>query len=107
MGLKETFQSAASQIIDGFGNVATTGLAYHSLGTFSYDPATGTNTESGDTDTTIKTIFDDFVKLEIVYTRIEWFPCCHYVFLTKISKRASAGSTSHQVTFHLSLLIVT
>jgi len=65
MGLKETFQSAASQIIDGFGNVATTGLAYHSLGTFSYDPATGTNTESGDTDTTIKTIFDEINSDEI------------------------------------------
>jgi len=40
-------------------------LAYHSLGTFSYDPATGTNTESGDTDTTIKTIFDEINSDEI------------------------------------------
>jgi len=65
MGLKETFQSAASQIIDGFGNVATTGLAYHSLGTFSYDSTTGVNTESGHTDTTITAIFDEINSDEI------------------------------------------
>jgi len=65
MALKETFQNAAENIIDSFGNVATTGLAYHSLGTFSYNPATGTNTESGHTNTTIKTIFDDINSSEI------------------------------------------
>ena len=65
MGLKETFQNAAESIIDAFGNVATTSLAYHSLGTFSYNATTGANTESGDTDTTIKTIFDEINSSEI------------------------------------------
>ncbi len=65
MGLKETFQDGASVIIAAFGNVGHTELAYHSLGTFSYDPATGGNTESGHTDTTITTIFDEISSDEI------------------------------------------
>ena len=64
MGLKETFQNAASTVISGFGNVAST-VAYHSLGTFSYDPATGTNTETGFSDTTIKQIPDEIKSEEI------------------------------------------
>ena len=48
MGLKEVFQNAAENIIASFGNVATTSLAYHSLGTFSYSATTGSSTESGD-----------------------------------------------------------
>jgi len=64
MGLKETFQNAASAIITGFGDVAST-IAYHSLGTFSYNPTTGANTETGDTDTTIKQIPDEIKSEEI------------------------------------------
>ena len=65
MGLKEVFQNAAENIVASFGNVATTGLAYHSLGTFSYVAATGVNTESGYTDTTITAIFDEISSDEI------------------------------------------
>jgi len=65
MGLQATFQSAASTIISAFGDVAHTGIPYHSLGTFSYNATTGVNTESGDTDTTIKTIFDEVKSEEI------------------------------------------
>ena len=65
MGLKEVFQNAAENIVASFGNVATTGLAYHSLGTFSYDTLTGVNTEAGDSDITITAIFDEINSNEI------------------------------------------
>lgn len=58
MGLKSTFQNAAQSIISAFGDVSYTNLAYHSLGTFGYDPATGGNTESGGSDVTITAIPD-------------------------------------------------
>jgi hypothetical protein len=64
MGLQEVFQNGAQSIIKAFGNTATT-IAYHSLGTFSYNTTTGGMTESGDTDTTIKTIFDEIKSEEI------------------------------------------
>ena len=65
MGLKSVFQNAAEVIIDAFDDISHTSLAYHSLGTFSYNPSTGTNTESGYTDTTITTIFDEINSDEI------------------------------------------
>ena len=65
MGLKETFQNAAQLIITSFGNVAESGVAYHSLGTFSYVAATGVQTEAGSTDTTIKVIYDEIKSQEI------------------------------------------
>jgi len=65
MGLQGTFQNAAATIIDAFGDIAHSNIAYHSLGTFSYNATTGVNTESGDTDTTIKTIFDEVKSEEI------------------------------------------
>jgi len=65
MGLKETFQNAASTVISSFSNVARSSIAYHSLGTFNYDPIAGTSIESGDIDTTIKTIFDETKSEEI------------------------------------------
>ena len=64
MGLKETFQNAAEQIVTSFGNVAST-LAYHSLGTFSYNTTTGVNTESGSSDVSIKAISDEIKSEEI------------------------------------------
>ena len=64
MGLKSTFQNAAETIIDAFGDVADT-LNYHSLGTFSYNPITGGNTESGDSDVSIKAISDEIQSNEI------------------------------------------
>jgi hypothetical protein len=68
MGLQSRFQNAAQSIVSAFGDVAHSNLAYHSLGTFSYNATTGANTESGDTDTTIKTIFDE-VKSEEIQNR--------------------------------------
>lgn len=64
MGLKTVFQNAAETIIDAFDDVPDT-LAYHSLGTFAYDPTTGTNTESGGSDITIKAISDEIKSEEI------------------------------------------
>lgn len=64
MGLKTVFQNAAQNIITGFGDVADT-LAYHSLGTFSYNATTGVNTESGYSDITIKAIPDEIKSEEI------------------------------------------
>ena len=65
MGLKETFQNAAQTCVSAFGNVAESGVAYHSLGTFSYVAATGVSTESGSVDTTIKVIYDEIKSEEI------------------------------------------
>ena len=65
MGLKSVFQNAAENIIDSFGDIATSGIAYHSLGTFSYNATTGVQTESGSTDTTIKVIYDEIKSQEI------------------------------------------
>jgi hypothetical protein len=65
MGLQATFQNAAQSIISAFGDIAHSSIAYHSLGTFSYNATTGVNTESGETDTTIKTIFDEVKSEEI------------------------------------------
>jgi len=65
MGLQATFQSAAQTILSAFGDVAYSNIAYHSLGTFSYNATTGGMTESGDIDTTIKTIFDETKSEEI------------------------------------------
>ena len=64
MGLKSVFQDACEQIIDAFGDIGLT-LAYHSLGTFSYNASTGVNTESGDSDITIKAIPDEIKSEEI------------------------------------------
>jgi hypothetical protein len=65
MGLKSVFQNAAAAIITGFDDIATSGIAYHSLGTFSYVAATGVQTESGATNTTIKVIYDEIKSQEI------------------------------------------
>ena len=65
MGLQATFQSASAAIMSAFGDVAYSNIAYHSLGTFSYNTTTGGMTESGDVDTTIKTIFDETKSEEI------------------------------------------
>ena len=65
MGLKEVFQNAAETIINGFGNVANTALAYHSLGTYAYNATTGGQTESGGTDITITAIYDEIQSKEI------------------------------------------
>ena len=65
MGLKSTFQSAAQTVISSFDDVGYSSVAYHSLGTFSYNTTTGVNTESGDTDTTIKGIYDEIKSEEI------------------------------------------
>lgn len=65
MGLKEVFQNAAETIINGFGNVANTALAYHSLGTYAYNATTGGQTESGGTDITITAIPDEIKSEEI------------------------------------------
>lgn len=65
MGLKETFQNAAEAIITGFGNVANTSLAYHSLGTYAYNATTGGQTESGGTDITIIAIYDEIESEEL------------------------------------------
>jgi len=64
MGLKSIFQNAASTVITAFGDVADT-FVYHSLGTFSYSPTTGANTESGDSDVSIKAISDEIQSDEI------------------------------------------
>jgi len=64
MGMKSIFQNAAETIIDAFGDVAST-LAYHSLGTFSYNPSTGVNTETGDSDISIKAIPDEIKSEEV------------------------------------------
>ena len=65
MGLRETFQSGAASVISAFGNVAVTGLAYHSLGTYSYNATTGMQTESGAVNTTITYIPDEIQSKEI------------------------------------------
>ena len=65
MGLQTTFQNAADVIIDAFDDIAHTGIAYHSLGTFSYNATTGVNTETGDSDVTIKVIYDEIKSEEI------------------------------------------
>ena len=65
MGLQETFRSAAQTIITAFDNIAHTNLAYHSLGTFSYNAATGVETETGGSDITITAIYDEIKSEEI------------------------------------------
>ena len=65
MGLKETFQNAAESLIAAFGNVAATGLSYHSLGTFSYNTTTGAQTETGGSTVTITAIYDAVQSEEI------------------------------------------
>jgi len=65
MGLKSVFQNAAAAVVSGFGDVASSGVAYHSLGTFSYNATTGVSTESGSVDTTIKVIYDEIKSEEI------------------------------------------
>ena len=64
MGLKATFQNAASTIVSAFGDVGST-FIYHSLGTFTYDPVTGGNIESGDSDVSINAISDEISSDEV------------------------------------------
>ena len=64
MGLKSIFQDACETIIDAFDDVPNT-LAYHSLGTFHYNATTGTMTESGGSNITIKAIPDEIKSEEI------------------------------------------
>ena len=68
MGLKSTFQNAAETIINAFGDIRHTTIAYHSLGTMSYNATLGTMTETGDSDITTTAIFDE-VKSEEVQDR--------------------------------------
>lgn len=64
MGLKETFQNGAESCIDAFGDVAST-VTYHSLGVFAYNATTGGQSESGDSDISIKYISDEIKSEEI------------------------------------------
>lgn len=64
MGLKSVFQNACETIINSFDDIGST-LTYHSLGTFSYNPTTGANTESGGSDVSIKYIPDEIKSEEI------------------------------------------
>jgi len=64
MGLQSVFQDAAETIINAFDDLGNS-LAYHSLGTFSYNATTGVNTETGSSNITITAIYDQIKSEEI------------------------------------------
>lgn len=76
MGLGDLIKSAAAAVHTALGDKAQGGLndavTYHSAGSYTYDPSTGQNTESGGSDTTsVKALFCSYRNEEIDGDRIK------------------------------------
>lgn len=65
MGLKSDFKSLAEALIDAFDDIPAT-CTYHSSGTFSYSPSTGTVNESSPSSiSNVKIVFEKYKVDEI------------------------------------------